>query len=286
MFLQVNVLVLRFHSTQSILSKRILDILGLKNNIENKNAGKLMQAQLETNVLKYTDRMTWLYNGLFVEQQLSQADNPYSYIFIDVSCFKEINDKNGHDIGDKALIEVANYLQKSCRIEDCRMWWDEFAILFKGEDEKHIQNLIDRLKWEKIWVKNNKGENIDIELKYWYGVKNYQSDNYKSLVQMANEMLNEQKDKKWAAYRFKSMLLSWDEETRIYSFWHILQDQKCLDYMLESILKEPATKKFLDSFLALLKKFTSWELGEISQESSHSLRHFIHESSKLDQKAA
>ena len=45
--------------------------------------------------------------------------------------------------------------------------------------------------------------------------------------------------------------------TRIYSFWHILQDQKCLDYMLESILKEPATKKFLDSFLALLKKFTS-----------------------------
>ncbi|MGB2111150.1 MAG: hypothetical protein ACPHY8_04810 [Patescibacteria group bacterium] len=62
-----------------------MDILALKNNIENRNAGKLMQAQLETNVLKYTDRMTGLYNGLFAEEILSNPENQYSYIFIDVS---------------------------------------------------------------------------------------------------------------------------------------------------------------------------------------------------------
>lgn len=265
-----------------------MDILALKNNIDNRNAWKLMQAQLETNVLKYTERMTGLYNWLFVEQALSQPDNEYSYIFIDVSGFKEINDKNGQDIWDKALIEVANYLQKSCRIEDkvCRVGWDEFAILFKWDDKTNVQNLISRLKNEKIWVQNNKDETINIELKYWYAVKNYQSDDYKSLVQMANEMLNEQKDKKWAAYRFKSLLLSGDEETRIYSFWHIIQDPKCLDYMLEAILQEPSTQVFLDWFLDLLQKFKSWELWEISQSSSDSINNFIHESSKLDKIAA
>lgn len=265
-----------------------MDILALKNNVENKNAGKLMQAQLETNVLKYTDRMTGLYNGLFVEQSLTQAENEYSYIFIDVSGFKEINDKNGHDIWDKALIEVANYLQKSCRIEDkvCRMWWDEFAILFKWDNENHIKNLISRLKNNQISVQNNQNESVDIDLKYWYGVKNYQSEDYMDLVKIANAMLNEKKDKKGAAYRFKSLLLSGDEETRIYSFWHIIQDPKCLDYMLQSILQEPSTQVFLDWFLDLLQKFKSWELWEISQSSSDSINNFIHESSKLDKIAA
>ena len=103
---------------------------------------------------------------------------------------------------------------------------------------------------------------------------------------MANEMLNEQKDKKWTAYRLKSMFLSGDEETRIYSFWHMIQDPKCLDYMLQSILQEPSTQIFLDGFLSLLQKFKSWELWEISQSSSDSIDNFIQESSKLEKIAA
>lgn len=51
--------------------------------------------------------------------------------FIDLDCFKQLNDAKGHDVGDAALRAAAYALQSSMRSTDfvARLGGDEFAIL-------------------------------------------------------------------------------------------------------------------------------------------------------------
>ena len=88
-----------------------------------------MQQKELTNLLKYSgkdpsrlifeDELTNIYNrrflSLFFESKVSWNDldsNPLSLIMVDVDNFKEVNDAYGHQIGDQALVWVANLLRK------------------------------------------------------------------------------------------------------------------------------------------------------------------------------
>ena len=61
-----------------------------------------------------------------------------SLIFYDVNNMKSINDNHGHAAGDKALIHVAETLQKGVRDLDVvgRLGGDEFAVLLAQIDER------------------------------------------------------------------------------------------------------------------------------------------------------
>jgi len=52
-------------------------------------------------------------------------------LFLDLDGFKQVNDEVGHDLGDKALIEVAQRFQRTLRDGDlvARLGGDEFAVL-------------------------------------------------------------------------------------------------------------------------------------------------------------
>ena len=58
-------------------------------------------------------------------------------MFVDLDGLKAINDRFGHDAGDKALIEVARLLVASVRESDfvARLAGDEFGILLEQSDE-------------------------------------------------------------------------------------------------------------------------------------------------------
>ena len=57
---------------------------------------------------------------------------PLSVAYLDLDNFKQVNDKDGYETGDKLLQIVAGLLQKHCRQTDVvgRMAGDEFALLF------------------------------------------------------------------------------------------------------------------------------------------------------------
>ena len=95
----------------------------------------------ELKSLSATDELTGLLNrrGFFAqaEHQVKLISSPstkskgLSLLFLDVDGMKAINDVNGHDVGDTALIEVADLLRDSCRSVDliARLGGDEFVAL-------------------------------------------------------------------------------------------------------------------------------------------------------------
>ena len=78
----------------------------------------------------YTDSLTKLNNRRSIENK----DGFDAVILGDIDHFKNINDRFGHDFGDKVLVEIGKILKKHIRDTDmaCRWGGEEFVILLKN----------------------------------------------------------------------------------------------------------------------------------------------------------
>jgi diguanylate cyclase (GGDEF)-like protein len=105
--------------------------------------------------LAKTDGMTGLCNKRHfrdladAEWERSQRyHRPLSLLMVDIDHFKTINDRNGHDVGDKAIVHVSELLRKTLRKSDIagRIGGDEFAILLPESDLAKASMLAERLR--------------------------------------------------------------------------------------------------------------------------------------------
>lgn len=88
------------------------------------------------------DYLTGLYNrrhfferGDYLVNEARALGLPVSVAILDIDHFKELNDRHGHDVGDKALAAVAKTLNQSASRGFnliARVGGEEFAILFPG----------------------------------------------------------------------------------------------------------------------------------------------------------
>jgi len=109
----------------------------------------------ETRKFTSQDALTGLPNRvLFVQhldQGLIQAKRHgwgLAVLFIDLDKFKSVNDSYGHDLGDKALLMVANRLQSFIREEDTVSRWggDEFmCLLLEVKQEADVTRLAEQM---------------------------------------------------------------------------------------------------------------------------------------------
>ncbi len=121
-------------------------------------------------------------------------------IMIDANDFKAINDGFGHDIGDKALIEIADAMRKIAgmyREYRCfifRFGGDEFGIIMVAEDEEPVNNLITQINnYLEAYTKNEK---IEYKISLSFGYCFYESWMDKSdFIKKADNMLYENKKK-------------------------------------------------------------------------------------------
>lgn len=90
--------------------------------------------------LAYYDTLTRLPNRRLLFDRLGQAlpasgrrDSYGALIFLDLDNFKTINDTRGHEFGDLLLMEVAQRLLATVRIEDtvARLGGDEFVVMLE-----------------------------------------------------------------------------------------------------------------------------------------------------------
>ena len=105
-----------------------------------------------------TDRLTGLKNSRYFEKyflalldRARQESKLVCLIIIDVDNFKELNDRHGHDYGDKCLVNVAQVLSGQCQNETdfaCRIAGDEFGIVLYDADESEAERICQRVLTE------------------------------------------------------------------------------------------------------------------------------------------
>lgn len=88
--------------------------------------------------MAYTDPLTKIYNRqIFDKLYIKELSNHKRYrenlsiIMFDLDYFKKVNDKYGHDIGDKVLVTITKLISKELRANDVFARWggEEFIIL-------------------------------------------------------------------------------------------------------------------------------------------------------------
>lgn len=120
-----------------------LGVLGLAHDITER---KQAEAQIER--LAFYDALTGLCNRRLFQNRLEQAQAASTrhgqwaaVCFIDLDNFKDLNDTQGHDVGDALLRQVGQRLSAAVREEDtvARLGGDEFVLLLEnlgvGDDE-------------------------------------------------------------------------------------------------------------------------------------------------------
>jgi diguanylate cyclase (GGDEF)-like protein len=86
------------------------------------------------------DPLTEAYNRFFLDEirpSLARGESGGSIVLIDVDGLKTINDREGHEEGDKAIWTVAAAIKKLVRGDDFLIRWggDEFLVILPGMDE-------------------------------------------------------------------------------------------------------------------------------------------------------
>ena len=143
--------------------------------------GVFILVTLLLNALKYSlenekklarlDHLTQVANSrsfgeaIFKEKQRAQRyQHLFSLAYIDLDNFKTVNDKFGHEAGDKLLQKVAQLLMNETRKTDVlgRLGGDEFAILMPETDGQSAKDVLTRI--QKKFSKEMQQENLAISL--------------------------------------------------------------------------------------------------------------------------
>jgi two-component system cell cycle response regulator len=102
-----------------------------------------------------TDPLTRVANRRAFERRLreeverwARRDEPLACIFADIDHFKGINDRHGHQVGDRVLQRVAQLLGKDLRATDvlARFGGEEFVLLLPHTDAQRAATIAERLR--------------------------------------------------------------------------------------------------------------------------------------------
>jgi len=106
--------------------------------------------------LSITDALTHIYNRRHFNEIFPKVINGAKrnndlvvFIILDIDCFKQYNDTYGHQMGDDALVQVAQAIKNSLKRADdyCfRLGGEEFAVIFKVDQFEHAVSFANKIK--------------------------------------------------------------------------------------------------------------------------------------------
>lgn len=144
----------------------------------------LLREQERQSYLALHDDLTGLPNRRALDQYLDtmlvkarQCGSRMAVGLLDLDDLKPINDRYGHAVGDRLLIEVANRLRKVLRAKDyvARFGGDEFVLVFENiQHEADIEWLLDRAGetlLQPVWM-----DGLSLPLGASLGIAMYSAD--------------------------------------------------------------------------------------------------------------
>ena len=155
--------------------------------------------------LAILDGMTGLYNRRHFEavseiewSRFQRYQRPLSLILIDIDHFKQINDRQGHEAGDRAIARIAELCSQGKRATDvaARIGGDEFAILLPETSPEQACAVAERLR-ESIGDKSGRedwrGNDIALSVSIGIAVATASMSGVGALMRLADKALYEAK---------------------------------------------------------------------------------------------
>jgi diguanylate cyclase (GGDEF)-like protein len=111
----------------------------------------MLRVLQQTHLQAATDPLTGLLNRRAFEnqaQELLRRGTPFAIAMGDLDHFKILNDKAGHEAGDRALRLFARVVRETLRAEDlaCRFGGEEFVFLFPGRTSLEAAAGLERVR--------------------------------------------------------------------------------------------------------------------------------------------
>ena len=143
------------------------------------------------------DFLTNLFNRRFLYDYLSKnKEEPYTIIYLDLNCFKMINDSYGHEEGDCALILTADILKENFPKDiNCRIGGDEFvSVVFGKKNEREVENMVNELQksLNASYIKKKTLYGLSASIGYVY-VENPRAYSVDEIISDADRMMYKKK---------------------------------------------------------------------------------------------
>jgi diguanylate cyclase (GGDEF)-like protein len=109
---------------------------------------KLRQDAVIDDLTGLLNRRGWRYMAGPEFERAARAGKPIALVTIDLDNFKQLNDRLGHDFGDRILRETAEWMQATFRAGDilARLGGDEFVVLLSNSTLDGALKAISRLR--------------------------------------------------------------------------------------------------------------------------------------------
>ncbi|MDD1612876.1 MAG: diguanylate cyclase [Methylococcaceae bacterium] len=148
----------------------------------------------------YIDTLTGVNNRRFLEQRIGEeldrcqrSNDPLTCLFLDIDYFKSVNDKYGHQAGDKVLSTVAKTIKSQLRNNDvlARYGGEEFIALLTNINHSTGVEIAERIRRNVQSLKINFSE-ITIPVTLSIGLSTYRSDRKHPLttIEAATHLIN------------------------------------------------------------------------------------------------
>ncbi len=127
-------------------------------------------------------------------REVHRPDGQLALILCDMDNLKRINDKHGHDAGDRALQALGDALRTGLRRSDdaFRLGGDEFAVVLSGADRLDAERVSQRLQ-AALAVKRSTGQ--EVEASFGIAVRE-PGETHEQLVARADQLLYQAKHRR------------------------------------------------------------------------------------------
>ena len=136
-------------------AERQVEVLNERLRFLQDESDQLRQRLKEERDLALLDPLTGIPNRIAYNERVEQEmarwrryQSPLVLVIWDIDCFKQINDRFGHQAGDKVLVTVARVLRSKIRETDfvARFGGEEFTMLFPETSLAHAEKVVEQIR--------------------------------------------------------------------------------------------------------------------------------------------